>query len=203
ISNQAMILTAPFQGVPNPSKFHGMTLSSVCSLVVNPEPVIQFNLQIPSITSEHLHKYNYLALHIMKPSNDSVNLARTFSKGIKVSHDENGQIQHTKPFELLEKSEWDIYDNGSRYPLSMNSTHENVFIDDINLNIPILTKNSERILICEKYKVFQIYNHEIWTCKVKDIIVNDDVSGIKTGGLLYFNRQFHTIGDALKEPNQK
>ncbi|GMG21657.1 unnamed protein product [Ambrosiozyma monospora] len=195
-----MILTAAFQGVPNPSKYHGMTLSSVTSLTINPEPIIQFNLQVPSTTSSSLHKNKYFALHIMKPTIDSVKLARNFSRGIKVSKDPiTGKVKTTRPFEGLNVQEYDLYLNGEPLPLSLDADHKNdVMSDDISLNLPILCKNAERIMICEKYKVFRVYNHEIWTAKVKDILVNVEPSD-KTGGLLYFNRQFHSVGVPLKK----
>ncbi|GME93867.1 unnamed protein product [Ambrosiozyma monospora] len=177
-----------------------MTLSSVTSLTINPEPILQFNLQVPSTTSTSLHKHKYFALHIMKPSPDSVQLARNFSRGIKVTKDPvTGKVKTTRPFEGLDLSEYDLYLNGEPLPLSLDADHKNdVMADDISLNLPILCKNAERIMICEKYKVFRVYNHEIWTAKVKDILVNVE-PGDKTGGLLYFNRQFHSVGLPLKK----
>lgn len=195
ISSQAMILTAPVKSplssssLPppssiSPSELHGMTLSSVASLTLNPQPLLQFNLQVPSITSEKLHDLKIFAFHILPPNNNSVRLARIFSKGINskpIKDPISGELIHTKPFMNLSENEWDLFN----------------FKDKINL--PIL-KNSEKIIICEKFKVFKIYNHEIWVCSIKDIINNIDIDGEKTGGLLYFNRKFHKIGDSLKEP---
>lgn len=191
ISSQAMILTAPIKSSPHstdqisPSELHGMTLSSVASLTLNPQPLLQFNLQVPSITSEKLHDLKIFAFHILPPNNNSVRLARIFSRGINskpIKDSITGELIHTKPFMNLNENEWNLFN----------------FKDKINL--PIL-KNSEKIIICEKFKVFKIYNHEIWVCSIKDIINNiDDINEEKTGGLLYFNRKFHKIGDSLNEP---
>lgn len=198
VGSQAMILTASFRGEININKMHGTTLGSVSSLTVYPEPIIQFNIQIPSATSKSMHENTYMALHMLSPSVDSVKLARNFSLGSKyinktqhLKHHENSS-QFTTPFERIENEQWDLFEN------IIHNERPDAFHIDNDLHLPILTKNSERILICEKYKVFQVYNHEIWTCRVKDILINVD-EDTKTGGLLYFNRNFHNIGNPLHD----
>lgn len=198
-----MILTASFKGEPDIHKMHGTTLSSVSSLTVYPEPIIQFNIQVPSATSKSMHDNKYLALHILGPSHDSVKLARNFSLGSKYINKNKDKLlndttttqteqKSTTPFERINKDQWDLFEN------IIHNERPDAFHITPGLHLPVLTKETERIMICEKYKVFQVYNHEIWTCKVKDILVNikDDN---KTGGLLYFNRKFHHVGDALAE----
>lgn len=198
-----MILTAPFEGPISLSKLHGMTLSSVTSLTVNPEPIIQFNLQIPSATSTELHQHKYLALHIMEPSEKAVELARIFSMGARHINSTNMDLTKvTTPFEQLAVDQWDLYGNTDKTPTALRSDFDasQLFREgNNNINLPILTKDAERVLICEKYKVFRVHNHEIWTCKVKDILVNIHEEG-RSGGLLYFNRRFHKVGKPLKEP---
>ncbi|KAH3667465.1 hypothetical protein OGAPHI_003114 [Ogataea philodendri] len=164
-----MILTAPALS-SSVSELHGMTLSSVSSLTINPEPVVQFNLQVPSRTSQTLHDSGFLALHILPPVQDSVRLARAFSRGTQGAH-------LTKPFEELRPDEW-------RY-FAANG-----------IKIPILSL-AERVLICEKHKVFRVYNHELWTCGVKEIV--DNASAASSGGLIYYNRRFHTVGNKLEQ----
>jgi flavin reductase (DIM6/NTAB) family NADH-FMN oxidoreductase RutF len=200
-----MILTASFSGDKKISEMHGTTLSSVSSLTVYPDPILQFNIQIPSATSKFMHENKYLALHILSPSKESVKLARNFSLGSRYinkklqAQNTNNQEQygsnktkHTTPFERINKDEWDLFEN------VIKNERPDVFHIESDLHLPILTKHSERILICEKYKVFEVSNHEIWTCKVKDILVNVHEDS-KTGGLLYFNRKFHHVGEALVE----
>ncbi|KAG7827435.1 hypothetical protein KL920_004689 [Ogataea angusta] len=165
----AMILTAPALS-SSVSDLHGMTLSSVSSLTVSPEPVVQFNLQVPSRTSQTLHESGFLALHILPPVKESVRLARAFSRGTR------GNCL-TRPFEELRKDEWSYF------------TTE-------HLKIPVLSL-AERILICEKHQVFRVYNHELWTCRVREI-VQRAVDADATGGLLYFNRRFHAVGGKLE-----
>lgn len=202
VGSQAMILTASFSGDLDITKMHGTTLSSVSSLTVYPEPVLQFNIQVPSATSSSIHQNKYLALHILSPSSDSVKLARNFSLGSRFinmqmnSDNTNAERKHTTPFERIDKQEWELFED-----VIQNDRPDSFHLDP-KLHLPVLTKNSERILICEKYKVFQIYNHEIWTCKVKDILINVHEDH-KTGGLLYFNRNFHFVGNPLVDPNTK
>lgn len=180
--SQLMILTAPFVDLKTPvSQYHGMTISSVCSLCVYPRPLVQFNLQIPSVTSTNLKKLKHFAVHIMKPDLESVRLARLFSRGLIR---QNGKILHQQPFSELELlKDYSIYQN------------RNLGILGKMVKIPVLS-NSERVLILEQSNVFKVENHEIWIGEVKDIIVNQND---KDGGLLYFNRKFHNIGDPFPE----
>lgn len=71
IGNQTIILTTSHQ--------RGITLSSFTSLSVNPSPLIQFNVQIPSRTSHLLNYYNHFAIHFLKPNEESVRLIKNFS----------------------------------------------------------------------------------------------------------------------------
>lgn len=198
VGSQAMILTASFRGDVDINKMHGTTLGSVSSLTVYPEPIIQFNIQVPSATSKSMHENSYMALHMLSPSVETVKLARNFSMGSKYinkfqdSKDQNILSKCTTPFGRIERDQWDLFEN------VIHNERPDAFHIKEELHLPILTKNSERILICEKYKVFQVYNHEIWTCRVKDILINVD-ENTKTGGLLYFNRNFHNIGDPLHD----
>jgi flavin reductase (DIM6/NTAB) family NADH-FMN oxidoreductase RutF len=196
-----MILTSSFSGDVDTAKMHGTTLSSVSSLTVNPEPIVQFNIQTPSATSREMHKNKYLALHILTPSYESVKLARNFSLGSRYINSEakskaNGENISTTPFGIIDNSEWELFED------VIKSDRPDALHLSSDLHLPILTKHSERILVCEKYKVFNVYNHEIWTCKVKDILVNVPDED-RTGGLLYFNRKFHHVGDALAEITKK
>ncbi|CAH6718268.1 hypothetical protein CLIB1444_01S02916 [[Candida] jaroonii] len=186
IASQAMILTAGVPKLDTSPILHGSTLSSVCSLSVYPNPLLQFNLHLPSYTSSTLHDNGLVAIHVMKPTAKGSNIGRIFAKGVKrndgkiISKGENkdGEIFHemTTPFQSIDKKDWEFHEVG-------------------NFRLPILN-DSERIFICEKNKVFNVENHEIWIVKVVDIISK---STIKTGGLLYFNRRFHHIGHSINE----
>ncbi|QEU60948.1 hypothetical protein KDRO_D06450 [Kluyveromyces lactis] len=184
ICNQAMILTTAVPIHCNSDRFRGVTLSSVTSLSLMPIPLIQFNLQLPSFTSDFLHDFNHFALHLMKPNEQSIHLARNFSKGaMKNAH--NGEIVPTQPFVGLQEGvEYDTYD-----------------INGTNLRIPLL-KNAERVIVCQGLKTFNVGDHEIWVGKVEDIVNRTSEEGTDdpiSGGLLYCNRNFHTLGDPIRK----
>lgn len=178
VANQAMILTSSNLNDSSHISFRGITLSSVTSLSLKPEPLIQFNLQLPSLTSDSLHQHRYFAIHVLKPDENSIELARIFSKGV-VKNLITGTVIPTQPF----------------INLTENFHYETYYVDNNNLIIPTL-KNSERILICHKKKVFKIGDHEIWVGKVEHIINNEEELHV-SGGLLYCNKQFHKLGNKI------
>lgn len=177
VANQAMVLSAASKDVVPHNLFRGLTLSSVTSLSLKPHPLIQFNLQLPSFTSDALHETGYFAVHLLKPNSASIKLAREFSKGA-IINEKDSTYSPTRPFEDL-----------------VENVHYNTYkIEGTDLVIPLL-KNSERVLICQKRDVFQVGDHEIWVGQIEDIKVNDTKS---TGGLLYCNRNFHTLGEKIE-----
>lgn len=188
ISSQAMILTA---GCKSASEvFHGMTLSSVCSLSVHPKPLLQFNLHLPSYTSKALHEnHGQLCLHLMPPTSQSVYLSRTFAAGIKRDKrhfdvkPEDGEIFHemTTPFAHIGSKSYTLHDTGKCL-------------------LPVL-KELEKAFICQKNQVFRVDSHEIWVVDVLDILSpNAHYEKQHLGGLLYFQRGFHRVGLSLQEP---
>lgn len=186
MSAQAMILTA---GVKSPSLvLHGMTLSSVCSLSVHPNPLLQFNLHLPSYTSSSLHENNgLLCLHLMPPTPKLVFLSRTFAAGIK--HDR-------KHFDV-DQADDDVF-----HEMTTPFAHvpsDSYFLHKVNDGfVPVLTE-LEKAFVCQKFSVFPIENHEIWVVKVLDILLPNK-SSKASGGLLYYDRGFHRVGRALSEP---
>ncbi|QFZ25748.1 hypothetical protein EJF18_10859 [Clavispora lusitaniae] len=193
IASQAMILTA---GCENASdNLHGMTLSSVCSLSVFPRPLLQFNLHLPSYTASSLHSNGgYLCLHVMPPTEKAVFLSRIFASGVKTdpehfeSKGDDGEVFHemTTPFSHLSPTEYYFHQIKDRKAIE-------------SLKVPVL-KESEVAFICQKEKVVEIDNHEIWVVGVTDILLpNSAFANSKTGGLLYFDRGFHEVGPPLRE----
>lgn len=206
ISSQAMILTAGVKGsladdtsshsATDLSQFHGMTLSSVCSLSVYPNPLLQFNLHLPSYTSQTLKENGsgYLALHLLPPTSKAVTLSRIFASGIKrdpkhfdatKTTNDDGSVFHemTTPFKQISTDDYSIFD--------IDADHK----------IPII-KELERIFICSKKQVFEIDNHEIWVVNVLQILKPNEKylsERSKTGGLLYYKRGFHKVGESLSE----
>lgn len=194
VSAQAMVLTAGRRAVTDPLKMveplHGMTLSSVCSLSVYPTPLLQFNLHLPSYTSSALHANDgLLCLHVMPPTEKAVFLSRTFACGIKKDPEhfevkpDDGEIFHemTTPFSYIEDHDYKFH------------------VMENEVQIPVL-KELEVAFVCKKSEVFTVDNHEIWVVKVLDVLFpNGQFQHQKTGGLLYFDRGFHSIGHPVRE----
>ncbi|KAL6949108.1 hypothetical protein ACO0QE_001598 [Hanseniaspora vineae] len=252
VANQAMVLTACATTSPiTEGDFRGVTLSSVTSLALHPSPMMQFNLQVPSFTSEALHRTGYFAIHLMRPNSTSVELAKLFSKGCVVqpyidSHlsmirkeiKESGGLKKFfskieqrndiigtlnkktadditqapdqsadpptpvvkkrflpfKPFTILKPTDY------TAYPIGVTK-------------VPLLN-NCDRVFICKALKNFRVGDHEIWVGEVQDIfsgeelrddhvnIVDDtktkDNAFESTGGLVYCNREFKTVGAKIE-----
>lgn len=174
MASHVMILTAASSQAPNPV-YKGLTLSSVTSLSINPEPLIQFNLMKPSLTATYLHAYEKFALHILTPTEYSCDLARLFARNRHYNETLKEWVPF-EPFKHLKQHEYEFYDNVT------------------GCSLPIL-KEVERVMICSKVQTLIVQDHEVWIAKVDEVI--DQVDGAKTGGLLNFNRKFHTVGDDL------
>ncbi|KAH3676369.1 hypothetical protein WICMUC_002000 [Wickerhamomyces mucosus] len=198
IANQVMILT-PTCKVNDISNFQpeilnlrGVTLSSVTSLSINPHPLIQFNLMIPSITSENLHKYDKFALHILNPNDHNIELVKKFSKhrefNVKTS-----KFDQISPFKGLAKDidfKLQNVEQLDSVDVQNNTNEKN------NLYLPILQSIS-KVLICEKHQNLLVQDHEIWIGKVLEIKTLNDNYNSKNGGLLNFNRSFHKVGNVI------
>lgn len=186
VSSPAMVLTAGCKGQND--ILHGMTLSSVCSLSVYPSPLLQFNLHLPSYTSTSLHQNGLLCLHLMPPTAKSVFLSRTFASGIKRDPEhfdvkpDDGELFHemTTPFSHIQQLDYSLHKVGTGY-------------------VPVL-EELEAAFICKKKTVVGVDNHEIWVVEVLDILApNRNYHHKKSGGLLYFDKGFHKVGDNLHE----
>ncbi|KAI5953844.1 hypothetical protein CANMA_004682 [Candida margitis] len=190
---------------------HGMTLSSVCSLSVHPNPYLEFNLHLPSYTSTAIHNHQYLAIHLMPPTRHSAKICRVFAKGVKLN--KRGTKWTSKPITKAQQSvdndvknnkNNDEDDDGEIFH-EMTTPFTNLVEDqdytfikkhDENIAIPILS-HAESIFICKTTHNFTIDDHEIWVAKVIDVITDPHLH--KSGGLLYFNKGFHKIGETLSE----
>lgn len=184
IGTQAMILTSGTKR--SGSELHGMTLSSVSSLSVFPRPLIQFNLHLPSYTAQFIDRNKYLAIHMMPPTLSAVHLSRIFASGVKqnkkkASECKDGEEFHemTTPFKQIDEKEWEFYN-----------------IDGVH--VPIL-KESERALVCKAIEHITIDSHQICIAEVIDILTpNKNYKDLEpSGGLLYCNRKFYTLGNSM------
>lgn len=79
----------------------GMTISSFCSVSLNPTPIVSFNIQVPSRTS-HLLKAcgGVFAVNVLESSTENIRLAQAFA-GWK-GHEYNPFKAYESMFEELE-----------------------------------------------------------------------------------------------------
>jgi flavin reductase (DIM6/NTAB) family NADH-FMN oxidoreductase RutF len=117
----------------------GLTVSSVTSLSVWPDPLVSFNIQIPSRTSQVLHQANKFAINVLSGTAESVRLCKAFAGGY------GAQVN---PFEKF-KEEID-------------------FTGHNHGNIPVIN-HASAILFCQKEHVFRTQDHEIWIAKIYDV----------------------------------
>lgn len=184
LSYPTMIVTSAIPKGTKPLDFHGLTISSMTSLSINPKPLIQFNIKTPSGTSANIKKNKFFAIHFLEPKETNINLAKQFSRGIK--------DKMTRPFSsLIENKDYICYGSVS-------------FSSRPNIQLPIL-KNTGKILICLSKDVFKVEDHEIWVGEVLEILPsqnhNEHNSNSNTissdGGLLHCMGRFFKIGDSL------
>lgn len=197
IASSAMVITTTSISGDEP---RGLTLSSITSLSLKPTPLVSFNVQLPSRTSEVLHDRNIFAINVLPATELSVRLARVFS----------GAYGHTtNPFTTFPKE----FFVPSSMPLSNTTTKDKKTIagltaspngvEDVEYehakDIPVISTASA-ILYCKKYKIFNVQDHEIWVASVFHVDTSDSLSVSST--LLYQNRAFHSLGPQLDEPQK-
>lgn len=178
-----MIVTTGTQLTPTNQRLQGATVSSLTSLSMNPIPLLQFNLSVPSTTSQLLRKTGLFAVHILHGDQTCMSLAKRFSQGIKT--------KLTTPFDTL-----DIDKDYTIYSQQDNSGMG---------KLPIL-KGVKDVLICETKSVMTVQDHDIWVGQVVDSLGhdNDDLdrklnNHTTGGGLLHHNGHFHRLGGPIDE----
>lgn len=178
LSYPTMIITSAVPKGTKASNFHGLTISSMTSLSVNPTPLVQFNIRTPSQTSEDIKKNSLFAIHFLQPNNVGIQLAKQFSQGIK--------SMITSPFDkFIDGRDYICYDT-ENLPISSDKM------------LPLL-KGTGKILICRSKERFEIQDHEIWIGEVLDTvsIPIGDSNDSNHGGLLHCNSQFFKLGDLI------
>lgn len=207
-----MIITTTLPGTTEP---RGLTLSSITSLSLKPTPLVSFNVQLPSRTSEVLHSRNLFAINVLPAAPESVDLAKAFS---------GGYGREVNPFEMFEDRflvpslaaaevivgevvVGEGKDGGENKKTEKKTIVNATFTDllyhphgvevaDLNLarDIPVIS-NASAILYCKKHKIFTVQDHEIWVASVFHV---DTAESLATGStLLYQNRAFHALGNEI------
>jgi flavin reductase (DIM6/NTAB) family NADH-FMN oxidoreductase RutF len=165
----------------------GLTVSSLTSLSLNPAPLVSFNLQLPSRTSEILHERNVFAVNIVPGTPQIRDLVIAFAGGY--GHDVN-------PFEKFSS----MFTVPAKLAAHKQESHNHEREGDIEefkhaQNIPVI-KDALAVLYCRKHQIFKVQDHEIWVAEVFHVdATNCNDSNATT--LLYQNRSFHSLGSVL------
>lgn len=202
MSKNSSTTTAAISEIDPKQDLHGMTLSSVCSLSVYPTPYLEFNLHLPSYTSKALHENQYLAVHLMPPTHHSAKICRVFAKGVKLNKRGTkwtSQLDtHSKQEQVNDDDDGEIFHEMTTPFTDLVENQDYTFVKrtEDNVAIPVL-HHAELVFICKTIHNFSIDDHEIWVVQVIDIMTDSKLN--KSGGILYFNRGFHKIGETLSE----
>lgn len=79
VAQAAMVITTNHKDEKGHCEPRGLTVSSVTSLSIKPEPLICFNIQVPSRTSQVLHGSMHFAVNILPPSKEAVDICKAFA----------------------------------------------------------------------------------------------------------------------------
>ena len=81
VPHPVAIITATDSNFPPTTAFRGMTVSSFNTVTLYPEPIVSFNVKVPSETLVAIHGSKQFLVHLLAPSEATANLARSFSGG--------------------------------------------------------------------------------------------------------------------------
>lgn len=95
--------------LPHNNEPRGLTVSSLTSLSINPTPAVSFNIQVPSRTSQVLHKSDMFAVNVLPCTTDSIKLCQAFGGALG---------RHYNPFEHLKH----LFDYSSGIPIITTAT---------------------------------------------------------------------------------
>lgn len=123
----------------------GLTISSLTSLSISkPNPLVSFNIQVPSAVSKSLHSADSFAINILPANSVSARLCRSFGGSLGKS---------VNPFEIEHEEIINL---------------SNIMKSDIDL--PVI--KFATVLVCTKRQVLTIRDHEVWIANVINVYRN-------------------------------
>ena len=184
LSASATVITTTSRTGTEP---RGLTVSSLTSLSLNPTPLVSFNLQLPSRTSEILHERNVFAVNVVPGTPQIRDLTIAFAGGY--GHDVN-------PFEKFSN----MFTVPANLTPHKQESHDHNLEGDLEEfkhahNIPVI-KDALAVLYCRKRQIFKVQDHEIWVAEVFHVDATNCNDNSATT-LLYQNRSFHSLGPVL------
>lgn len=108
------LITATRPGLESPHKSRGVTVSSFCTVTLDPKPIISFNLRVPSRTWNAIYESRRLCVHLLSATSEGATAAHAFTRPYELPH---------QPFELLEEHGGIVHketDKSTRTPPTVN-----------------------------------------------------------------------------------
>lgn len=81
VPHPVAIITSTDTKAPAETAFRGMTVSSFNTVTLYPEPIVSFNVKVPSETYNAIVLSSRFLVHLLAPNATTARLAREFSKG--------------------------------------------------------------------------------------------------------------------------
>ncbi|KAK9475501.1 flavin reductase like domain-containing protein [Dipodascopsis tothii] len=190
-SSPVVILTASYVDENLTRIYRAVTLSSLTSLSIDPEPLLTFNLRLPSSTSKALHSSGRFSINFLSSNPLAASLAECFSFGTYVPVDRQASTP-TKSSENLSRHQVDHEMILRSFPLSDEPFKTSI------LNNSVTKYDSTRIayarMDCVAKSVFAVEDNEIWVGKVERTFHSDPDSD----AIIYSGRKFRSLGQQIE-----
>lgn len=187
LPHPVVILTAP------PDR--GITLSTLTCLSLHPYPLISFNVKTPSSCSAAMHREGWFVVHVLRSSPHAAHLANVFAQiGAPAGVKEGGGMWS----QVLECEDVVGAEAAAAGDKSSSGSDTDGDGDAVRGRVIGRADGVVDRLWCEKVRVVQVEDHEIWVARVTEVErVADDGGDGGAGpglGLMYVDRRFHDVG---------
>lgn len=164
------------KGLPDPYALsHGVTVSSLTSVTLQPRPIVMFNIKLPSRSWDAIYAAGAMRIHILAANETGVAIADAFARPGKMS-----------PFKVLEKrSKLTVRLENGRAPAI---SHPTAVLSRMNAD-----------LLPEKCTV--VGDHVIAVAEIKHVSeVDSKILAMRDAGLAYADQKYRALGPAIEAP---
>jgi len=158
--------------MPETISDRGVTVSSFCTVTLQPEPIVSFNLRVPSRTWDAIHASRKMEIFLLAASPEGAALAHTFT------------LPYEQPYEPFKK----IRKMGASVRFRP---------DDTRISWPNAVYASVKAdLLPDKGN--RVGDHVIVIARVRRVRLEESSPQAKAGALAYAMRGYRSLGDELK-----
>jgi flavin reductase (DIM6/NTAB) family NADH-FMN oxidoreductase RutF len=156
----------------------GVTVSSFCTVTLQPIPVVSFNLRVPSRSWDAISGSGYLRVHLLRASPEGAAIAHAFTLPYEQPH---------QPFEHLSQSGVMVgYSQRSQNPASVPQIRSRAAIH-ANFVAKVMPE-----------KCIQVGDHMIVVAEVKEIEGFGSAAASAGGALAYGMRGYRQLGGEIQ-----